>query len=536
MDRLKEFKNMGVSRNIMESLKKKGFEKPTDIQKEIIPILLNKETDVIGQAKTGTGKTAAFGIPLIEKIQERKRSVKAIVLTPTRELAIQVTRELNSLKNRKKLNIIPIYGGVSIYNQINRLKDKIDIVVGTPGRILDHLDRKTLKLEDVEYVVLDEADEMLDMGFFEDVQKILSHTSPERKTWMFSATLPDAIYAMAKRYMKEYEEVRIKAEELTTSLTDEIYFEVMEYNKFDALCRIIDIEDDFYGIVFCRTKIRVDEVGKKLAELGYKAESIHGDITQHMRERILNKFKRKAINILVATDVAARGIDIKNLTHVINYSTPQDPESYVHRIGRTGRAGKKGTAITFVTPEEYKELIYIKNITNTTIKKESIPDVNQIMDKKREELVESIAQNIKEKRHEKMLEISKQLLENADPQEIVASLIYHYAQEDFDKDLYRDIERVNIDKTGKTRLFVTLGREHGVNASGIEEYVKKESGLEKINLKGCKIFDKFSFITVPFEEGELILRAFKKRKKGRKFIVERAKERKDKVKDTNNKR
>jgi len=352
MNNPEKFKKLGLTDKTLVALQKKGFEEPTSIQEKVIPLLLKGKKDIIGQAQTGTGKTAAFGLPIIENINPDKKNVKALILTPTRELAIQVAEELNSLKGNQSIKIIPVYGGQVITQQIRKLKSGVDIVVGTPGRVIDHIKRRTLKLRELSYLVLDEADEMLNMGFIEDVEEILESVGPDRRMLMFSATMPERIKKIAERFMGEYEHIKGKKEQLITGLTEQIYFEVHEQDKLEALTRIIDIEDEFYGLVFCRTKVIVSGLAGKLMDRGYDAEALHGDLTQPQREVILGRFRKRNITILVATDVAARGIDIINLSHVINYSLPQDPESYIHRIGRTGRAGSEVMAITFVTPSE----------------------------------------------------------------------------------------------------------------------------------------------------------------------------------------
>ena len=347
----KSFLDLGVSEATLKELEKKGFTAPSAIQTLVIPELLKERTNLIGQAHTGTGKKEAFAIPILETL-DCDGSVRAIVLAPTRELANQVADEMYSLRGKKEIKVLPVYGGQSIDQQIKKIKKGIDVIVGTPGRILDLMNRKVIKLNNLEYFVLDEADEMLNMGFIEDIELILERTNEDKKMLFFSATIPDSIMKIAKKFMKDYKLLKVKTKELTTNLTEQIYFEVTEGDKFEALCRVLDYVHDFYGIVFCRTKSDVDDVAQHLKGRGYDAEAIHGDITQAMRMKTLEDFKKKRINILVATDVAARGIDVNDLTHVINYSIPQEPESYVHRIGRTGRAGKKGIAITFVTPKE----------------------------------------------------------------------------------------------------------------------------------------------------------------------------------------
>ncbi|AEF96974.1 DEAD/DEAH box helicase [Methanotorris igneus] len=417
------FKELGLSENTLKALEKKGFKEPTEIQEKTIPILLNGDVDVVGQAQTGTGKTAAFGLPLIEKIDENSKDVQALILTPTRELAIQVSEEIDSLKGEKKLKILPVYGGQPIEPQIRQLKRGVHIVVGTPGRILDHIRRGSLNLKNISYLVLDEADEMLNMGFIDDVEEILRHTNKNKRVLLFSATLPRTILNLAKRYMEEYRLVSVKKETLTTNLVEQIYYEVSNSKKFEALCRVIDVEDDFYGLVFCKTRADVNEVANKLIEKGYEADALHGDIAQKQRERILNRFKKKRINILVATDVAARGIDINNLTHVINYSLPQNPESYVHRIGRTGRAGKKGTAISFVTPNEYRKLKYIKKIAKVNIRKEKLPEIDDVINAKKSKILNNIVEIIKSEDYQEYVEISQELINEFGAERALAALL-----------------------------------------------------------------------------------------------------------------
>ncbi|ADG12750.1 DEAD/DEAH box helicase domain protein [Methanocaldococcus infernus ME] len=349
-----DFKSLGLSDNTLKALKRKGFKKPTKIQEKIIPILLSEDVNIVGQAQTGTGKTAAFGLPIIEKINDEKE-IKALILTPTRELAKQVAEELKSLKGKKNLKIVEIYGGKPIKEQIYKLRGA-NIVVGTPGRLLDHIKRKTINLKNLSYFVLDEADEMLNMGFIEDVEEILKHTNDDKNILLFSATLPREILNLAKKYMRDYKLIKVKS---SKNLIEQKHFKVSNSEKFNLLCKIIN-EENFYGLIFCKTREDVKNLARKLIEKGYSAEAFHGKLSQFRREKILKRFKMKKINILVSTDVAARGIDIEGLTHVINYSLPQNPEYYVHRIGRTGRAGKRGKAITFVEPHEYKKYAHMK--------------------------------------------------------------------------------------------------------------------------------------------------------------------------------
>ena len=371
------FNDFNLSEETLAALAAKGFTEPSPIQALVIPEFLREKANIIGQAQTGTGKTAAFGIPILETIK-KDGTTKALILTPTRELALQVCEEIYSLIGNRDIRVSAVYGGASIEQQVRNIKRGSDIIVGTPGRVMDLMERGILKIANLEFFVLDEADEMLNMGFVEDIELILKSTNENKNMLFFSATMPATIIKIARKYMGEFKTLKVENKELTTKLTEQIYFEVREGDKFEALCRVLDFEQDFYGIIFCRTKIEVDEVAKHLKSRGYSSDSLHGDITQSQRTKTLAEFKEKVVNILVATDVAARGIDVNDLTHVINYAIPQEAESYVHRIGRTGRAGKKGIAITFVTPKEMSRLGMIKKVAKADIKKQEVPQIKDI--------------------------------------------------------------------------------------------------------------------------------------------------------------
>jgi ATP-dependent RNA helicase DeaD len=520
---MKTFKELGLSEETLKVLQLKGFEEPTPIQEQTIPALLFGEKDIIGQARTGTGKTAAFGLPLIELLERKSKKVQAIILTPTRELAIQVAEEINSLKGNKKLRITPIYGGQAISRQLKSLKKGVDIVVGTPGRVIDHLKRKTLKLDKISHFILDEADEMLDMGFLDDIKQIMGYTSKKKKTMLFSATMPKEIVNIAEKHMVKYDTFSVTQGDLTVSQTDQIYFEVQKENKFEALCRIIDIEEEFYGLIFCRTKIDVDNLAKHLIERGYDADALHGDMSQHLREKILNKFKKQFINILVATDVAARGIDVQNLTHVINYTLPQDPKSYVHRIGRTGRAGREGIAVTFVTPAEYRKLKLIQRVAKTEIRRECIPEVKDIIETKKLKIKLELEKVIGTEIDETYIKLAHELLKTNNEQNILAALLQHIYQEELNEKNYRKIKNNSVDHTGKTRLFVTQGRKDGLNARKLIKLIKKICDIQDRKIKNIQILDNFSFVTLPFREAEILLSHFKKRKTKSDLFVTKAK-------------
>ncbi|OGU66883.1 MAG: hypothetical protein A2499_09705 [Stygiobacter sp. RIFOXYC12_FULL_38_8] len=443
------FESLGLSEEMLNSIKMKGFEEPTEIQSKIIPLILANKTDLIGQAQTGTGKTAAFGLPILDQLTSNSKKIQALVLVPTRELAIQVSDEINSLRGNKNIHVAPIYGGQSYETQFRRLNKGVDIIVGTPGRMIDHLNRKSLNVDGVSFVVLDEADEMLNMGFIDDIEDILSRTNKNRRTLLFSATMPPRIMELAKKYMGKHEIIRTIKSGQTTELTEQKYFEVKEADKFDALCRIIDTTSEFYGLVFCRTKTDVDNVSSKLLDRGYDAEGLHGDISQNIREKILGKFRKKQVNILAATDVAARGLDIDELTHVINYSLPQDPEAYLHRIGRTGRAGKEGTAITFVTPDEFRKLRFIKTITQTEIRKERIPQIHEVIDFKKTKILTEVNSLIEYGTGANYIMLAQELLMNNSAEEVVAALLKFNFQNELEEGSYARIHDL-FDKSRET--------------------------------------------------------------------------------------
>lgn len=363
------FSELGLDNQLLTAIQRMGFEEPTPIQEQTIPLVLSG-IDVIGQAQTGTGKTAAFGLPLLQKIDYSQKKIQALVIAPTRELALQTQQEIFKLGKEKRAKVQVVFGGANITRQIKQLRNyPPHVLVGTPGRLLDHLRRGTVNLKHVQTLVLDEADEMLDMGFVDDIKEILSQIPQRRQTLLFSATMPPAILKIGKQFMKCPEIVKIKSQHLTADLVDQFYIKVRENEKFDVLTRILDVQSPELAIVFGRTKRRVDELSQGLVARGYNAAGIHGDLSQQQRSAVLKKFRKGKLDILVATDVAARGLDISGVSHVYNYDIPQDPESYVHRIGRTGRAGHQGISVTFITQ---LEMDYLRSIEKL-IKKRMLP-------------------------------------------------------------------------------------------------------------------------------------------------------------------
>ena len=422
LDILVKFQDLGISPATMKALKRMGFEEATPIQAETIPLSLQNK-DLIGQAQTGTGKTAAFGVPLVDKIDVANEVIQGIIIAPTRELAIQVSEELYKIGYGKRTRVLSIFGGQDINRQIRALKKNPHIIVGTPGRILDHINRKTLRLDSVKTVILDEADEMLNMGFIDDIESILSKIPTERQTLLFSATMPAPIRKMAERFMKDPEVVKVKAKEMTVPLIEQYYIETQEKTKFDILTRLLDIQSPELAIIFGRTKRRVDELSEALNLRGYTAEGIHGDLSQAKRMSVLRKFKEGTIDVLVATDVAARGLDISGVTHVYNFDIPQDPESYVHRIGRTGRAGKEGVAITFITYRERSYLQVVEKTTKRKMEKMIPPTVDQAIEGQQKAVIEKISQIMDENNLDSYRNVADELLEQKDASTIVAAVL-----------------------------------------------------------------------------------------------------------------
>lgn len=532
-EELESFRGLGLSDKTLEALSEKGFSEPTDIQRECIPLLLENKLDVIGQARTGTGKTAAFALPILETIDEKDKSTQALILAPTRELAMQVASEIDSLKGKREISVDAIYGGTSYENQFKKLKKGLQIVVGTPGRIQDHLDRGTLDISKISFAVLDEADEMLDMGFVEDIEKILANSPKDKRMLLFSATMPDPILRLAENFMRDYTVVRIKKQESEEVLTEQYYYDLRESDKMEALCRIIDYSDDFYGIVFCKTKVQCEEIGRKLSERGYNAEALHGDLSQKQREIILQNLRDHKIKILVATDVAARGIDVQELTHVINFTIPQDPEVYIHRIGRTGRAGKKGTAITFVTPSEARKFGFIKRISRMSIEKGTLPSSNDIILKKKERILDKVKASFKEQAIE-YEEIAANLLEEEDSFVVVKALLKLLYKNELDKSQYHTIRSLEkpqdkkkkskddkaIDDCGTTRLFIAMGRKDGLTKRLLANMLIERCRVRDEDIQNIEVMDEFSFINVPSMYADLIINAFKTRgEKGKPLIV-----------------
>ncbi|MCL6634170.1 MAG: DEAD/DEAH box helicase [Peptococcaceae bacterium] len=494
-----DFGGIEVSRRVAHALADMGFEEPTPIQQKAIPVIM-KGVDLIGQAQTGTGKTAAFGIPVVETVNPRSAWVQVLIVTPTRELAIQVAEEISRIGKYRRVRTLPIYGGQSIDRQIRGLKQGVQVVIGTPGRLLDHLNRKTLHLGNVGMVVLDEADEMLDMGFIDDIEAILLNTPPQRQTLLFSATMPEEIRRLARKYLRNPEYVTVSKNSLTVPQIEQVYYETREANKLESLCRILDSVSVSLAIIFCRTKRGVDELVASLQARGYPAAALHGDLSQYQRNHVMRQFRTGQVDYLVATDVAARGLDIENVSHVINYDIPQDPEFYVHRIGRTGRAGKSGVAITLITPRDYKQLRLIESLTGTRIRRERLPSLADIHERQKEGIRERLQRVLEEEKLAYYRTIVDSLVDDYDPVDIAAAALKLSLEPGGNGEEPAAESFGNTGaRPGMVRLFMTVGRKDNLSPGDLIRIVSAESGIPENSIGNINIYEKFAFVEVPEE-------------------------------------
>ena len=529
----KTFWDLGISENMLEKIKSKWYEYPSDVQAGVIPLLLNGDKDIIGQAQTGTGKTASFGIPILERIDVKSNWIQAMILAPTRELAIQVAEEIRSFADRW-VKIQLLYGGQNIREELMWLKRWPQIVVGTPGRVIDHLTKKkSLKLENIKYFVLDEADEMLNIGFKEEIEQIIWYTPKQKKVLLFSATMPKGIQEIVHKYIWDHDKVTIAKTELTNSNIDQKCYKVNESQKFEALCRVIEVEFDFYGILFCRTRANVDEVASRLMTRGYKVEWIHGDIDQKMREKTLSRFKNWAIKILVATDVAARGIDVNNLTHVVNYSLPDNPETYTHRIWRTWRAWNKGEAISFVSRRDSRMLSWIERTIKSKIKVDKLPEVSHVIEFKKKRLSNNIKELLEKKDDLNYIDLAKDLLELSAPEEVLAAVIKEWYWKEFCSTHYSELKPDNFvsnsrDKWSRgfswvdweRRLFVAKWKLDWFAPGSLIQFIEKETDSKLWDIWNIDILREFSFINLKEADADFVLTFFKKQNPRKPLIVE----------------
>jgi ATP-dependent RNA helicase DeaD len=534
------FAGLGLSAEVLAALEALGYEEPTPIQTEAIPVLMEGR-DVIGRAATGTGKTAAFALPLVEKVEPDVRGVQGLVLAPTRELAVQVAEAVHKYGARRGISVLAVYGGQAIDRQFRELRRGVSVVVGTPGRILDHIRRGTLQLGSVRYLVLDEADEMLDMGFIEDIDAILEETPAERQTALFSATFPPRIAELSQRHMRDPARITVRAPQLETPLVRQVAYTVARPYKLEALGRILDVEAPTSAIIFCRTRNEVDELTEALTVRGYHPEALHGGLNQAQRDRVMKRFRDGSADLLIATDVAARGLDVEHVSHVVNFDIPQTPEVYVHRIGRTGRAGREGTAVTLVQPRELGLLRAIERLVRQPIEQARVPTIADLRTRRLELLRSAILETLEEDEFDRYLEVVQSLSEQHDPLHVAAAAAKMAADatRGEEPEEGEDIpqfeprrgqggwdggdresrgprgrqDRTEVPRRGRrsggemTRLFLSVGRRRGIKPGDIVGAITGEAKIPGDAIGAIEIADQFSLVEIAEQFAEQVIRA-----------------------------
>jgi len=545
-----KFEDLPINDDIKRAVIEMGFEEPSPIQAQSIPVILSGK-DVIGQAQTGTGKTAAFSIPILEMVDQNDKSLQAIVLCPTRELAIQVSAEIKKIgKYMHGVRTLPVYGGQPIDRQIKSLKSGVQVVIGTPGRVIDHINRKTLKLDKVKMVILDEADEMLDMGFREDIEMILSKTPEERQTTFFSATMAKGILDLTRKYQNDPEHIKVVRQELTVPNIKQYYIETRSSNKLEVLCRLVDVYNPKLSVVFCNTKRLADELVSDLQARGYFADALHGDLKQTQRDIVMDKFRNGTIDILVATDVAARGIDVDDVEAVFNYDLPQDEEYYVHRIGRTGRAGRNGMSFTFVFGKDMRKMRDIERYTKSKLAKHEIPSIADVEEKKVNAFFSQVKEVIEAGHLTKQLQWIESLCADSEADystvDIAAALLKLALGED-KKEIVEEKPRERRERSdrgergerrerrgttgaqeGMVRLFINVGRNQRVQAKDIVGSIAGEVGIPGKLVGSIDIYDKYTFVEVPKENAKAVIEKMKDIQiKGNRINIEQANKKKN---------
>jgi len=555
------FNEMGLNAEILSAIEEIGFERPTPVQERTIPFLLESKQDLVALAQTGTGKTAAFGLPIIQQINPSTKKVQALILSPTRELAMQIAGDLeNFTKNLQEIKIAVVYGGADIKKQINKLERGVQIVVGTPGRTLDLIKRNKLKVNEIKWVVLDEADEMLSMGFKDDLDAILENSPENKQTLLFSATMPNEIVAISQKYMKNIFEISVGKRNTGAENVEHHYYVVHARDRYIALKRIADINPNIYGIIFCRTRSETKEVADKLMQDGYNADALHGDLSQAQRDHVMNRFRNKHLQMLVATDVAARGLDVNDLTHVINYNLPDDPEIYVHRSGRTGRAGKRGISVTLVHMREKGKLRQIEKTVNKQFIKKDVPSGQEICEKQLFHLIDRVEKiEVNDTQISQFMPVIYKKLAWLDREELIKHFVsvefnrflkyyenapdinvdesHHTESEESDssrrrgerrkKDKNRKGDRDNRQRGGKyeySRFFFNLGKKNGITKRTIIDLVNQHLSEKSVEIGDIDVMKSFSFFEIDKRyEGE-VLRSFKNAKfKGQRIGIDIAK-------------
>ncbi len=518
------FTELGLKDSTLQALSDLGFETATPIQALAIPALITGR-DLIGLAQTGTGKTAAFGLPLVEKIDPESKVPQALVLAPTRELAVQVAKGIYDFAKYANLKVVPVYGGQPIDRQFRALSMGAQIVVGTPGRVLDHLRRGSLSLSSVKVCVLDEADEMMALGFTEDMEAILSELPESRQLAFFSATMAPKVLSITEKFLRDPQRVEIVAKQRTLETTNQTYYECPPGKKEEALARVLDMETPGSTIVFCRTRQETADLTDLLRLRGYSAEPIHGDMNQSERERVLRRFREGQADLLIATDVAARGLDIDSVTHVINFDVPYDVEQYIHRIGRTGRAGRTGDAITLIYPKERRKLEFIERLIGSKIQPVKIPTIADIATRRHRSFIESVREAIGESEHEMMLTAVQELAEEFDATQIAAAAMqllwkerHQSAQPQNEEEEFARLEQPEL---GMVRIFVGCGRQDGLRPGDLVGAITNEAGLEGRQIGVIEVLDRTAFVEVPSAQAEVVVEALSNTKiRNRKVKVD----------------
>ncbi len=536
MRSMETFQDIGLKEELVQAVQALGFVKPSPIQQQAIPLLVNETTDIIALAQTGTGKTAAFGLPLLHKIDPKVEGVQALVLSPTRELCMQIQEELvKYTKFSKGIHTVAVYGGTPIGSQIRELRRNVQVVVATPGRLIDLLEREAINLDQVKTVVLDEADEMLNMGFRDDIDFILKNTPARECTWLFSATMNNDVRRISKRFMKTPKEVAVARENAGNENIDHQYFVTNAHQRFDALRRLLDFTPDIYGIIFTRTKQDAQEISEKLMREGYHVSPLHGDMDQKMRTKVMDRFKRRMLQAIVATDVAARGIDVNDITHVINYELPEDPEVYTHRSGRTGRAGKSGICMSLVTSREIGRIRQVERLAKTRFHKSDIPDGAEVVRKRLFHFLDKIenaqpennfGEIYKKSIHEKFEQLDKDELINRLVWLQLKDTIADYANAPDLNAGYNDrgsSSRESSNRSGFVRLFINIGTKDGANAESLVRFVTEMTDLDPKMVSRVTVRELSSFFNIPADAVEFITESLAQRKfNNRKVRVEEA--------------
>ncbi|MEK9912547.1 MAG: DEAD/DEAH box helicase [Flavobacteriaceae bacterium] len=513
---MQSFLNLGLDENLLKAVQQMGFETPSEIQSKAIPQLLEKETDLVALAQTGTGKTAAFGFPLLQKIDTKRKVVQGLIIAPTRELCLQITTELGKYAQFKKgTKIVAVYGGASVREQAESIKSGVQIVVATPGRLLDLIQRKMLRIDQIEYCVLDEADEMLNMGFYQDIKSILSYTPEDKLTWLFSATMPAEVAQIAKEFMHRPLEITVGSKNEGATTVSHFVYTVSARNKYAALKRIVDSDPQLFAVIFCRTKRETQKIAEKLIEDGYNASALHGDLSQNQRDLVMAGFRKRQIQILVATDVAARGIDVDDITHVIHYQLPDEPETYNHRSGRTGRAGKTGHSLCLCTNSDRRKIEHFERKLKKKFEFAEVPSVAGIIENQLKSLADKLKDTEVDESIESYMPLLEKTLASIDRETLLRKvfgeaynrLAQYYLKENFSSE--GTSEPSSRAKHGEVRFFINLGERDGFNWKSMKDYLKNALELQQEDIFKVDTLNNFSFFNVDVALTDLVLETFK---------------------------